>query len=153
MRGNVIVKGIPEVENEDWDITKDILADQLSALSNETSATIAGKLDRVHRGGKKEGTKPRHIYANFVFSTDAAYYVSLAVKKAVDAHNKGDPAPSWRMDHQYSKKLTERRDKALEHRKELLKKKDYAQCRLVYPAKLLGRKDKNIKKWDFIKEF
>lgn len=153
MRGNVIAKGIPEAENEDWDATKDILADHLAALSNESSATVADKLDRVHRGGKKEGTKPRHIYANFIYSTDASYYVSLAVKKAVDAHNKGDPAPTWRMDNQYSKKLTERRDKALVHRKELLKKKAYAQCRLVYPAKLLGRKDKNAKKWDFIEEF
>ena len=153
MRTNVIIKGIPEVNVEDWDVTKDIVAETLATLSNENPETIARKLDRVHRGGKKEGKKPRHIYANFIYSTDASYYVSLAVKKAVDAHNKREPAPTWRMDHQYSKKLTERRDKALVHRKELMGRKEYVQCKLVYPAKLLGRKDKNVKKWDFVKEF
>ena len=153
MRGNVVIKGIPEKENEDWDTTKSIATDYISTLSNENTDTVFRKLDRVHRGGKMEGNKPRHIYANFVYSTDASFYVDLSVKKWVSCHNKGETKPTWRMEHQYSKKLTERRDKALLYRQELLRKKEYAQVRLAYPAKLLGKKDKNIKRWDFIKEF
>ena len=155
MRGNVIIKGIPEADNEkeDWDTTKSIVTDYLSTLSNENTDTVFRKLDRVHRGGKKDSGKPRHIYANFVYSTDASYYVDLSVKKWVSCHNKGEPKPTWRIEQQYSKKLTERRDQALLYRQELLKKKQYAQCRVAYPAKLLGKKDKNVKRWDFIKEF
>ena len=153
MRCNVIIKGVPEQENEDWDTTKSIATDYLSSLSNENTDTVFRKLDRAHRGGKKEKDKPRHIYANCIYSTDASFYVDLSVKQWVSSHNKGETKPTWRVEHQYSKSLTERRDKALLHRQELLKKKEYEQCRLAYPAKLLGKKDRKIKKWEFIKDF
>ena len=157
MRGNVIIKGIPEVESEgekeNWDATKSIVTEHIASLSNENPDAVFRKLDRVHRGGKKDNDKPRHIYANFIYSTDASYYVDLSVKQWVNSHNKSEPQPTWRIEQQFSKKLTARRDQALLYRQKLLKKKEYAKCRVAYPAKLLGKKDKNSKRWDFIKDF
>ena len=40
MRGNVVFKGIPEKENEDWDTTKSIVTDYISTLSNENTDTV-----------------------------------------------------------------------------------------------------------------
>ena len=163
MRNNIVIKGIPYTADEEknWDVTKTKVCQHIATLTNETVDDIWNKIDRCHRGddqddAKENGrnnrnnnnNKPRHIYANLYSSTEASFYVSKSSKLCVKEKN-----TSWSVDHQYSPKVQARRNAAMIHRRQLLNDKTIAQGRLVYPAKLLGKKHHKQLKWDLIKEF
>ena len=159
MRTNIVVKGIPESDDEkkNWEVTKRKVSEHLATLSNQTVNDIYYKIDRCHRGGgdddgESEGNNPKHIYANLYSSCDAAYYVSLSTKRCVKnkTQNKNN---NVRVDHQYSPKVQARRNAAMIYRRQLLTEQTIAQGRLVYPAKLLGKKDHKQKNWELIKAF
>ena len=156
MRGNIVVRGLPEDNKEDWSTTKSKLCDFLATLSTETPQVIYQKLDRAHRSGKREEGKPRNIYANFVKSVDANYYVDqfvkLSVKRSRSSLHNNNSKPI-RVDHQYTKQLEERRNQAKIERRKLLDAKEIAMGHIAYPAKLLVKADANDKKWNLIREF
>ena len=151
MRNNIVVKGIPEDPKEDWETTKTKLCEHLAILSNENVHDIKEKIDRAHRGGKpqQDRDRPRNIYANFLYSTDASYYVEESVKYCVKNKNNC----KWRVENQFSTEVNDRRNQAMLLRKQLLQTKQIAQGHLVFPAKLYGKKDRAQKQWDLIKEF
>ena len=130
MRSNIVVKGIPDEENESWNTSKEKLASHLSKLSGENKSDIKDQLDRVHRSGKfVRGGKPRNIYANFPHSTDAAYYIDLSTKSRIKLKSNA----TWRVEHQYSKSLTKRPNEALIQRRTLMKLT--RNCRKIWQQK------------------
>ena len=152
MRGNVVVKGLEESDNEDWTATKNMLCDYLASLSNEPAEEIFNKLDRAHRSGKMDRNKPRNIYANFLKSTDADYYVEQCIKHNVK-HTSNPNRSTIKIDHQFSKRVMDRRNEAMIERRQLLNAKKIVKAHLVYPAKLMVKTDHKEKKWTFFKEF
>ena len=105
MRGNIVIRGLPEDPKEDWSTTKNKLCDYLSSISSEPAQTIYYKIDRAHRSGKRVTGKPRNIYANFTQSIDAKYYVEQSAKHNVkNKDNSNDTSSSpVRIDHQFTK--------------------------------------------------
>ena len=153
MRGNIVVKGLEEADNEDWDATKHMLCDFLSTLSNEPSDVISSKIDRAHRSGKidRDSGRPRNIYANFLKSTDADYYIELCIKHNVKQTSAN--RSKIQLDHQYTKKVMDRRNQAKLVRRQLLDANKIVKAHLVYPAKLLIKTTHQQKKWELYKEF
>ena len=152
MRTNIVVRGLPENPKEDWTETKNRLCDYLATLSPEQPQTIYQKIDRAHRSGKAVSGKPRNIYANFTQSVDAKYYVEQFVKHSVKNKSRNSSS-NIRVDHQFTKSLEDRRNKAKMKRRELLNEKKIVQGHIVYPAKLMVKTDHNQTKWDMVEEF
>ena len=156
MRGNVVVRGLEEADNEDWDATKHKLCEYLSSITDEPPQQIFQKIDRAHRSGKidRDGGKPRNIYANFTKSVEADYYIEKCIKHNIKQStlHRG-PINQVRLDHQFTKKVEERRNLAKIERRKLLDAKTIVKGHLVYPAKLLIKTDLQQKKWHLHKEF
>ena len=153
MRGNIVVRGLPEDPKEDWSATKNKLCDYLSSLTSESAQDIYYKIDRAHRSGKRVKGKPRNVYANFTQSVDASYYVEQSAKHNMKSKANNKNNEMVRIDHQFTKSLEDRRNKAMIKRRELLDGKMIAKGHLVYPAKLMVKVDHNQTKWDLAEEF
>lgn len=149
MRGNIVVKGLPESPNEDWKETKNKLCDHLATLSKEKPQDIFVKIDRAHRSGKRIPGKPRNIYANLVQSCHADYYIHQSIKSNMNTSTNNN----IRIDHQYTRKVEDRRNLAKIERRKLLDAKVIAKGHVAYPAKLLVKVNPDQKHWDLQKEF
>ena len=152
LRCNVIIKGIPEDEKETKINTKSKLSDYLATLSHEKPADIFAKIDRAHRGGPKEAGKHRHIYANFLMSVEAERFVFLSEKHLVKTKNQPG-ADRVRVEAHYTKKVMDRRNLALQERRKLIDGGELVEGHIVYPAKLLGKRNAEQKYAELIKEF
>ena len=130
------------------------ISDHLATLSTEPPQAIYDKIDRAHRSGKRNDKKPRNIYANFIKSVDASYFVEQFVQRSVK-NSKSNPnnSPKIRVDHQYTKALEDRRNQAKIERRKLLDDKDIAMGHIAYLAKLLVKTDVKEKKWTLFQEF
>ena len=56
LRNNIVVKDKPELEDEKWSNTKDIVATSFSNILNISKQTVYDGIERAHRGGKKVDT-------------------------------------------------------------------------------------------------
>ena len=135
MRNNIVLKGVPEDDREDWEATKSKVTDILVKLSGDSSASVRGEIDRAHRGGARIPGKPRHIYANLSSSTRVDFYIKKNISENLQSRHY-----NIHIDRQYTKKLTERRNNALKKRKELLEAGEIKKGHIVYPAKLMIKK-------------
>ena len=53
MRNNLIIKGLPEDENESWEETKRIVSDTLRKFNEDNSPAI-NQIERAHRSSAKK---------------------------------------------------------------------------------------------------
>ena len=130
MRNNRIFKNIKEEGNETWDMTKDTIAKYLQDVTEDDHDTISESIDHAHRGGKKSTC--RTIFVRFNSSSDASYYFDCYKKLAISSKN-----TQWKMEHQYSPKVTARRNEALFKHKDLIQNKTVSAGYIDYPAKLM----------------
>ena len=71
-RNSLIIRGVPEGENETWDDTRKVLCDTLAPIINIEPANISRMIERVHRGGgnptpaNRRDNKPRIILARLL---------------------------------------------------------------------------------------
>ena len=54
MRNSLVIKGIPELENESWEQTKHAVGNLLGPLLHENPLNIADGIARAHRRRRKE---------------------------------------------------------------------------------------------------
>ena len=140
MRNNLIIKNIPEEDQETWDISKNKVGEILESISGVDRNKITEGIERAHRGGKKKADKRRNIYIRFYSWDDAEYYFQKFKSLAMKKHHF-----NYKIDRQYSKKLTSRRNEAMLERKRLLDSKQIVSGYVDFPAKLLVKKSVNTR--------
>ena len=135
LRNNIIVKDIPEVEDEKWSDTKDIVATSFSNILNISKQSVHDGIERAHRGGKKSGHSPRNIYMRLYTSEDVKYYCDLLRKLNIRHKTTIKASP------QFSKKVTDRRNQAMLERKHLIDKGAIKSGYVEYPATLMVKRE------------
>ena len=82
LRKTLVFRGVAERDNEkSWADTRKVLANKIAGLVNSTSDEASSLIDRCHRGGKKNATKPRPIYVDMKYWEDCESIVWSARKK------------------------------------------------------------------------
>lgn len=132
MRNNMILKGIPEQGGGEGvrEDTRELVIENLISLNPAYSHDeVNNVIDRAHRGGKtnNNNNKPRNIYIKFTTSHVVDEYVLLARKKK----------PNFRVEKQFSKPVTDRRNTAMMERRKLIDNKTITSGYVEFPAKLM----------------
>ena len=130
MRNNLIIKGIPETDGDDRENTRRLVSKELSAIIDEYSEQdVDNVIDRAHRGGRRHQTArgPRHIYIKFLSSSHVDEFVEAGRRQRT----------TFRLEKQYSKAVTDRRNLAMIERKKLKANKEIISGYVDYPAKLM----------------
>ena len=109
----------------------DKIDDALKA-TNSSAPNAKSMIDRCHRGGDKrkfaDNRKQRPIFASV-----NSWKNCEAILKAFRAAKSG-----VFVDYKYGPLTTERRNKALKRRKELIEAGEVGKCFIAFPAKLIG---------------
>ena len=138
MRGNLVIHGIPENENNDpqnkvttHDLVANFLVTQLGAPSQEAAKA---QLVRAHRSAKKNNnnrqrTTPRPIFIKFDRDDTAENYLRTSINKKTI--NKG-----FKVQKQFTKPLQERRNLATHERRKMMDNGEIIKGFVEYPAVL-----------------
>ena len=149
LRKNIIIRGIPEGNNETWEDTRAIVANALGAATKINPNQVGDMFERIHRGSAKEGDDkkfPRTIFA-LLYNWNNVDVLMSELRK----HGKGS---NIYIDQQYGPITTYRRKLALNARKELKDAKTITSGFVKFPAKLMvknGPKAKYFVQQDFSK--
>ena len=148
MRNNIIIKDLPEVNSDDErEDTRQLVITTLADMSDGKYSEdyLDQYIDRAHRGKKlRDGERrgPRHVYVKFLSSQLVDDFVLFA--RSSDG--------TIRIDKQYSKPVTDRRNLAFMERKTLKRQKTIVGGYVEFPAKLMV-KFPGQKKYTLHKEF
>ena len=141
LRQTIVVKGLPEKENEKWSDTRHILAKHVSKAYQIDIKKANALFERVHRGGgegfesKKKGK--RDIYALCSKWDDSEFLVWNSFKA-----NKNKPKKDRVfVEYKYGPLTTLRRGEAMKKRREIIDKKQFKNAYVKFPAILMARKD------------
>ena len=128
LRNNIVIRGLAGDEST-WDETRIKVAELLGELDGNKSDAIyyASTIERAHRQGKKEEGKIRTIYARLYSSEQVKYYVKQARLARID-----NKRLKYRVDHQYSEALQERRNTAMLKRREIVDSGDFVSALLIF---------------------
>ena len=121
MRNNMIIKGLPESLDNEREDTRSLVVNKLHELSGDKYSKhgIDTVIDRAHRGsGKPRTDRPRNIYIRFTSSQVVDEYLYLARKLK----------SPLRLDRQFSKAVTDRRNVAMLEKKTLKEEKTSGQA-------------------------
>ena len=141
LRQTIVVKGLPEKQDEKWSDTRNILAKHISKAYDIEYKKVYSMFERVHRGGgdgynnSKKGK--RDIYALCSHWDDS----ELLVWGSFDANKKKAKKDRIFIDYKYGPLTTLRRGQALKKRKEVLDQKLYRNAFVKFPAVLMARKE------------
>ena len=141
LRQTIVVKGLPEKQDEKWSDTRNILAKHISKAYDIEYKKVYSMFERVHRGGgdgynnSKKGK--RDIYALCSHWDDS----ELLVWGSFDANKKKAKKDRIFIDYKYGPLTTLRRGQALKKRKEVLDQKLYRNAYVKFPAVLMARKE------------
>ena len=141
LRQTIVVKGLPEKQEEKWSDTRNILAKHISKAYDIEYKKVYSMFERVHRGGgdgynnSKKGK--RDIYALCSHWDDS----ELLVWGSFDANKKKAKKDRIFIDYKYGPLTTLRRGQALKKRKEVLDQKLYRNAYVKFPAVLMARKE------------
>ena len=149
MRKTLIFRGIPESENETWDETTNSLVSFLLTMDNTLQRKeVENDIERDHRGGKNQSDgKPRLVFAKFHSWKRSEFFKSTVVNDKT--RSKRDRVYG---DQMYSPEVTERRNKALKHRKSLIDSGSKGKMFVKYPAILMVKEPGDIR-YKKLKEF
>ena len=139
MRNSLILQNIREADNETWDDTKRLVATALTELLGLNQKEVINGIERAHRGGKKDKNRNRNIFVRLYCSEDVKYYCYEIRKLNINGKTKIIATQ------QFSKKLTLRRDLALQERKRLKDSGDIIAGYLQFPATLMVKKEGELK--------
>lgn len=147
LRKTLIVRGIKEDDKEEtWQKTEELLADLLQRHLQIAKEDGIKMIDRAHRGGRmsKNG---RPIYVKFKAWKDSQQVLNGFTKQRIRNTNM-----NIKIDQMYSKKLTERRNLAMQERKILVETEQIVSGYINFPAKLMIKKA-GTPKYILYKEF
>ena len=134
MRNNLIIKGIAESSGDERENTREIVKETLAPLIPSYSVKdIDDVIDRAHRGGKRKNPArgPRNIYVKFQFSSHVDEFMdAIKTKRA-----------RFRLERQFYKAVTDRRNLAMLERKTLKMNKEIRSGYIEYPAKLMVKRN------------
>ena len=148
MRSTLVFKNIDQNGDKTWEETTKLLSDELANIVEDKSADeININISRAHRAKSTRTGGPLPIVCSF---TNWRFAENIK-RKIIVASIAGKTKII--VDQKYTSQLTNRRNTALLHRKELVKADNTLQAFLEYPAKLMGRKRGMGIKYSLIKEF
>ena len=149
LRKTLVIRNIPEKQNESWDDTREIVMDALKTVTKVSDEFLEDSIERVHRGnstgkdGKKQGK--RDIFALF--------YDWNHAQDILDGFHKHGRGTGVYIDQMYGPNTTFRRNIALKKRRDLLKTKDIEQGFVDFPAKLLVKRKKTDARYFLFEDF
>ena len=132
LRQTLIFRGVKEQQDEDWDDTKEIVAELISNNTKMSFNTAEKMINRVHRGRRNQNrNQPRPIYMALHKWQDCENIVevfrNLNIKKR----------SSIQVSYMYGPKTSIRRNAALLKRKQLKEEGVIASGYIQFPAKLM----------------
>jgi hypothetical protein len=131
LRKNIVIRGIPEDEDEkSWEDTKRVVSQAIADATGENTDRYMKIFERIHRGKKSNDPKntfPRPIFA-IVHDWNEIDRLSEALRKA--------PPNNIYVDQQYGPITTYRRNQAFLKRRDLKKSKTIVGGFVKFPAKL-----------------
>ena len=133
LRETLVIKGIPEVEGEDWEKTTEILATVISQNGNITYQNVRNLIKRAHRekpNEKRDGN--RHIFAAMY-----SWTFSEELKKTFRLKNVRDRNFGITIESKYGPLTTWRRHKAMDERRKLKADNKIAGGFVAFPARLM----------------
>ena len=134
-RKSLIFRGIAENERENWDDTRNFLADIISARTDVSPSDAYDMIERCHRGAySTDGKKKvkRVIHCLFRDWEDSQYVLNEFRKACIRGEANGISA-----DQKYGDITPARRNQALLVRKQLKQAGTIARGFIDYPAKLM----------------
>ena len=147
LRKTLVFRGIKEGDDEKrWADTEKVLSGIISKKLSVSEAEASAMIDRCHRGGNPryyvEKKKTRPIYA-------AMHSWKQCEEIIWNARKKRDIL----VDYKFGPLTTARRNMALQRRRELLDSGEILKGHVAYPARLMGMKNNNSKKYICIEDF
>ena len=145
LRQTLVFRGIPELASEkNWSDTDKVLA---TAIGTALDCDARDMINRCHRTGD-----PRYFTeAKRTRPIAAAMFCWKDCEAVIDAFRK-DPRSKVFVDYKYGPKTTRRRNLAMMLRKELKQKGELKQAYVNYPAKLMGKREGDLR-YRLIKDF
>ena len=145
LRKTLVIRGVPESDNERWVDTEKILTDNLCKILNVALVEAQSSIDRCHGGGNleyyKKNSKPRPIFA-----------AMHSWKKCEEIIWRSRKQRNVYVDYKFGYLTTMRRNLALKRRRELLNSGELSKAHVAYPARLMGLKG-NDKRYKLIEDF
>ena len=136
LRKTLVIKGIPQVQNETWSQSEELLAGFIAEhVEGYDIERAKGSIERAHRSPPTNNPAKKDkldIYAAFYDWKDTEF-IKLQIIKA----NRADPTLKTYCEQKYGALTTERRGKALELRKTLIAQKKCTSAYVAFPAKLM----------------
>ena len=154
LRETLIIKGIPEEDNEDWERTKQIIAETISNnIDNLSYDDAYNEIKRAHREHQNNIRKDkRHIFAAF-YSWNLCEELKKKFRLIAIQNNEFKIT----IESKYGPLTTWRRNKALERRKLLKADNKILSGYVAYPAKLMvkypGQDDEVNKNYTIHEDF
>ena len=152
MRKTLIFKNVNEEDNESWNDTERIIID---LVNRHLKIDLTDKIERVHRTEKKlththgqPANKGRYIFCKL-----ANWKVSEMVKEGFKNLNIKNPNLRISVTQMFSKDVTEKRNNAMKLRKTLIAEKKIVKAHLVFPAKLMVKRNGDSKGYELYQEF
>lgn len=145
LRQTLVFRGVPELASEKkWSDTDKVLA---SAIGNALQCDAHEMINRCHRTGD-----PKYFTeAGRARPIAAAMYSWKDCENIIDAFRKDQRSKIF-VDYKYGPRTTRRRNLAMMLRKELKQKGEIKQAYVSYPAKLMGKRDGDLR-YKLIKDF
>ena len=132
LRKTLVIRGVPEQQNERWGETDAILSSVIAKTLNVPQQEAEKMIDRCHRGGNpkyhRENNKQRPIYAAIHRCKDCETIIWEARKKKTVL-----------VDYKYGPITIIRRNMALKKRREVHDGTFISKAHVAYPARLMGK--------------
>ena len=136
LRCTLIFKNIPHEEDENSSESTAVLTKAITNHCTDLSKSyVQDAIERCHRGTSNKPNSPAHIFVKFI-----DWKKSQLISRAIIEKNKSNKANALNFSQMYSKGTTARRNKALEHRAELLQLNNDSHIIISYPAKVLEKR-------------
>ena len=152
-RNSLMIRGIPETDNETWDNTRVNLCNALAPVVGKDADDINKMIERVHRGKARQNqnnenngeTPGRTIHCRFYDWNDSEFVKQQAIKNG-RGHN-------IFIEQRYGPDTTYRQNLAKAERKKLKADKVIVSGYVKYPAKLFVKYEATQRHYSFHSDF
>jgi len=150
MRDVLVIQGLKQVHgrNENnWNNCCKTLTEFLSEKLSLDSNYVDRQISRAHRGGQETEGKIRPMFVKFI----CWRFADFVRTQLIGLHK--NKKSTVTVQQKYTKQLTTRRNKALEHRKKALGESPDQIIHLEYPAKLFYKHKNTEEPYRLLREF
>ena len=149
-RNSLIIRGVPETDDESWDDTRENLCAALAPVVGKDPSEISKMIERVHRGKARQnqnndGETPRAIHCRFFDWNDSEYIKLHTIKNSRRSN--------IFVEQHYGPDTTYRRNLAKAERKKLKDENVIVSGHVKYPAKLFVKYEATERHYSFHSDF